>query len=159
MDLALLCRTHIWTRHLAFCLRSEQMSYVRNKHSFCTPKCLSYIHKSYAFVSYILTSRNLNCETRCGQTAVIAVRLHSYARSKPRERKKFNSEATAMPANTDAHNIPVGFGISPRSEKYKALNGRRDTNNESFHSSPEPRESESAGSDDTPTRGGTDCWR
>jgi len=43
-----------------------------------------------------------------------------------------------MSANTDAHNIPVGLGIYPRSEKYKGLNGGRDTNTVTFHSSPEP---------------------
>jgi len=64
-----------------------------------------------------------------------------------------------MPTNTYAHNIQVGLGIYPRSEKYKGLNSGRDTNNETFHSSPEPRQSESAGSDDTPTKGGTDDWR
>lgn len=64
-----------------------------------------------------------------------------------------------MPANTDAHNIPLGLGIYPRSQKYKGLNGGRDTNNETFQSSPEPLQSESAGSDDAPTRGGTDYWR
>lgn len=132
------------------------MNYVWNNHSFCTLNYLSYVRKSYAVDSCILVSRNLNCEIRCGQRAIIAVRLHSYARSRPRERKKFNSEGAAMPANTDAHNIPVGLGIYPRSEKYKGLNDGKDTNNDTFHSSPEPRESESAGSDDTPTRGGTD---
>jgi len=46
-----------------------------------------------------------------------------------------------MLANTVAHNIPVSLGIYPRSEKYKGLNGERDTNNETFHFSPEPRQS------------------
>lgn len=47
-----------------------------------------------------------------------------------------------MLANTVAHNIPVSLGIYPRSEEYKGLNGERDTNNETFHFSPEPRQSE-----------------
>jgi hypothetical protein len=70
-----------------------------------------------------------------------------------------NSEGAEMLANTDADNIPVSLGIYPRSEKYKGFNGGRDTNNETFHSSPEPRQSASAGSDDTPTRDRTDYWR
>jgi hypothetical protein len=44
--------------------------------------------------------------------------------------------------NTVAHNIPVSLGIYPQSEKYKDLNGERDTNNETFHSSPASRQSE-----------------
>lgn len=38
-------------------------------------------------------------------------------------------DRVAVPANTNVHNIPVGLGIIPRSEKYKGLNGGGDTNN------------------------------
>jgi len=159
VDLTLLYRTFIMnpTFSILSSVRANELHMELT--SFCTSKYLSYIRKSYAVVYCILASRNLNCENRCWQTAIIAFRLHSYARSRPRKRKKFNSEGVAMPANTDAHNIPLGLGIYPRSQKYKGLNGGRDTNNETFQSSPEPLQSESAGSDDAPTRGGTDYWR
>jgi hypothetical protein len=91
VDITLLCRTVISTRYLAFSFRAKQMGYVWNNYAFCISKYLlpstklPHIRESSTVVSCRVPSRKLCCETWYGQTVTFAVRLHSYAWSRPKE--------------------------------------------------------------------------